>query len=197
MNRREALKKTGLIAGYALSATAIAAVVQACKPESGASGRVTDEWRAEFFDEEQMDLIAELTETILPETVTPGAKSVHVHRYIDDEVEYMFSPQEQYDFVLGLEDVQGRAMAIYGKKFQACDLTQRMELLKILEGEAKVGDWPNKSSGYPFFNEFKSMCFAGYFTSERIGKEVLNYDPVPAQYEGCIEIDDSTLIWSL
>jgi hypothetical protein len=198
MNRREALKTTGFVIGYSLSASAIAAALYGCAPEAGTPvGTDAIDWTPEFFDEDQIGLIADIAETILPETETHGAKSAGVHRYIDDEVQYMFTPQEQYNFVLGLEDVEARALAISGIGFRDCNEIQRIELLKKLEAEAQIAEDSGESYGRPFIKTMKSLTFSGYFTSKLIGESVLNYDPIPGQYQGCIEIDESARIWSI
>ena len=41
-----------------------------------------------------------------------------------------------------------------------------------------------------FYRRMKSMVLMVYFTSEKIGKEVLVYDPVPGDYHGCIPLGD-------
>jgi hypothetical protein len=156
-----------------------------------------DDWTPEFFDQDQIELIAEIVETILPETDTPGAKAASVHRFIDDEVQYMFTPQDQYEFVLGLEDVDARARAVCAKQFRECSKEQRTELLKKLEEEATTAEESGETYGRPFIKRIKILTFSGYFTSELIGKSVLSYDPIPGQYQGCIEIDDTTRIWSI
>ena len=36
-----------------------------------------------------------------------------------------------------------------------------------------------------------------YFTSEKIGEEVLSYDPIPGRQEGCVPVEDVGNVWSL
>jgi gluconate 2-dehydrogenase gamma chain len=72
MNRREALKQTTLILGYAVSAPVAAAMLNGCKAKPQLN------YKPVFFDEEQAALLAEIAETILPKTSTPGAKDAGV-----------------------------------------------------------------------------------------------------------------------
>ena len=39
---------------------------------------------------------------------------------------------------------------------------------------------------YKFLLSVRTYTLFGYFTSEKVGEEVLNYDPVPGRYVGCI-----------
>ena len=43
-----------------------------------------------------------------------------------------------------------------------------------------------KPAPITFFRRMKSLTLMGYFTSEKIAKEVLVYDPVPGTYIGCM-----------
>ena len=78
MTRREILKSTSLFLGYSVTAGAFAQIFTACQNEpKGGSGK------GQFFNAEQMDLLGEITETILPKTTTPGAKEMNVPAFID------------------------------------------------------------------------------------------------------------------
>ncbi len=79
MKRRDALRNTALILGYAVSATTVTAVLNGCTSEStSATAAAKAASGPEFFTSDEFALISELTETILPETSSPGAKSVGV-----------------------------------------------------------------------------------------------------------------------
>ena len=77
IDRREALRKTALMMGAAISASAFAGLMQGCKttPELTYVPR--------FFNEDQGRLVMEVAEIIIPKTDTPGAKDVGVPGFID------------------------------------------------------------------------------------------------------------------
>ncbi len=77
MDRRSALKKTGLLAGAAVAMPSILSILHACKREP----RLT--WQPEFFTEDEAQTIASLVDMILPRTDTPGALDVKVDVFID------------------------------------------------------------------------------------------------------------------
>ncbi len=77
MNRREALKRTALITGIAISSSVSMALLNGCKP----SGK--ESWQAQFLDEEEVKLVTAICDIILPATDSPGALEIHVPEFID------------------------------------------------------------------------------------------------------------------
>ncbi len=196
MDRREAIKKTSLLLGYSLSASAIAAALHACGPD-GVAYDADTAWDPKFFTGDEAELVAELAETILPETDTPGAKSVGTHKFIDDALQNFHTPAEQYAFRNGLADVQARARAAHDRSFESCTPEERHALLIALERETRELRDAGEVHGTPFFVMLKQLTFLGYFSSETVGKDVLAYDPVPGEYSGCIPVTEDERLWSL
>ena len=52
---------------------------------------------------------------------------------------------------------------------------------------------------YKFLLSVKEYTLFGYFTSEKVGEDVLNYDPVPGIQIGCLPIEEvpNGRVWSL
>ena len=72
IDRREALKRTAMLMGGALSSSAIAGVLQGCTAQPELN------WQPKFLTEDQGRLVAEVAERIIPKTDTPGAKDAGV-----------------------------------------------------------------------------------------------------------------------
>ena len=192
MKRRDAIKRTALIMGYAVSATAIAGVMNGCKADTTTPDAI---WKPQFFSEVQVKNLAEAVERILPKTETPGAKDVMVHRFIDELMHSIYKPEESKAFSAGLEKLEADAQAAHSKSFNALDNSQMDALLTTAMNAAKTEKDNNPDAeNPPFFNTLKQLTFLGYFSSEKIGKEVLVYDPVPGKYEGCIPLEGNA--WS-
>jgi hypothetical protein len=188
MNRRDALKQTALLTGYALSASTIAAVMNGCKA-SGEPG-----WVPQFLTEEQGATVAQMAECIIPKTDTPGAKDVLVHEFIDLMLKDYVEEEEQGMFIAGLEGVDAKAQEAHDKNFIDCTDEQQFELLQAMHvAEKEQGE----EAGPPFFRIFRQAVVAGYFTSEKVGTEVLSYDPIPGDYDGCYPLDQVGNNWSL
>ena len=198
MNRREYIKNTALILGYAVSAGALSNAFIACKSER----EIKLDWQPTFLTKPQAQTLAEITETILPKTSTPGAKDIGVTQYIDKVLKDLLSEEEQKDFVKGLESLEDICHSNYGRYFEECTQEQREQLLLKMDRDAAKFPptmWGivlvEKPDPITFYRRLKALTLTAYFTSEKIGKEVLSYDPIPGTYIGCMPYTGQNL-WS-
>lgn len=203
MKRREALRNTALMLGYAVSASTVAAVLNGCTGDSVQSSDTIASGPS-FFTDEDLGLIAEMCETILPKTDTPGAKDVGVHFYVDMVLGKNTDLVRQQEFMEGFREAQTRCTGEIGKPFMECTGQQRHDFLLALDNETR--DYLNRDSQddnddddfRPFFARLKELALIGYFTCEQIGEEYLNYDPIPGVYHGCIPLTETgSKAWSL
>ncbi len=190
MNRREYIKNTALFLGYAVSASAVSDLLVSCQNEAKLA------WKPVFLNNNQANTIAEMAETILPKTATPGAKDLGVPQFIDKMLKELLTEADQKEFVEGIESLDKRCEKDYGKVFVACEQKQKEEVLTKLDKEsAKFPPslWGivlvEKPDPITFFRKMKSLTLMGYFTSEKVGKEILRYDPVPGTYIGCMPLN--------
>lgn len=196
MNRRKALKTTALFLGYAVSSAALSNLFISCS-----TGKHLH-WKPVFLTPDQAHTIGEITERILPRTKTPGAKDLHIDKFIDTMLKDLLAPDEQKDFVQGLAAFEQACLDQYGKKFVACSTEQQDEFLRKLDREA--GKLPPSLWGIrlsapaptPFFRRVKDLTLLGYYTSEKIGKNVLNYDPLPGNYISCMPLAQIGNAWN-
>lgn len=177
MNRREALKRTALMMGAAVSASTIAAVLDGCSP--AATGM---EWTPQFLDALQADIVSGITERIIPRTDTVGAQDVGVPAFVDLMYGKYMTPKEQEVLVKGLAQAEADSQAAHQKAFTSLSGEQQDELLKKMatsEGEPQA-----------FFRKMRELTLTGFFTSEVVAKEILHYDPIPGDYKGCVPIEE-------
>lgn len=186
MDRREAIKRTALLSGLALSASTLGSIVQGCQPDA-------PDWQPAFFDPAQFEQVSAMAETILPATEDmPGATDLLVHRFIDGVVGQCYDMEDRQRFVAGLTEIDGDSRETYGNAFADCSSEEQLALLNEWDREAKtfVKENPDEKEGpFPAFLAFKQLTLMGFFTSKRINTEVLNYDPIPGGYEGCIPLE--------
>ncbi|MEZ0542057.1 gluconate 2-dehydrogenase subunit 3 family protein [Fibrella arboris] len=188
MNRRDALKQSALFMGYTVSVAALTDTFVACTKEAHL------DWKPLFLTNDQANTIAEITETILPKTSTPGAKELGVPQFVDQMLNELLSEADQNDFLAGLETLEERCEKENGQSFVACTPTQREAFLLTLDKEAapfppSLWGITLKPAGPPaFFRRLKSLTLLGYYTSEKIGREVLAYDPVPGPFIACMPL---------
>jgi len=183
MERREALKKTLLALGYAVSVPSLISIFEGCNTDSSAKTN----WQ--FFSEKQAMLMSELAETILPKTKTPGAKELKLDQFIDQFIKQVFSKEDQKRFLDGMDAFDNESKQMNGKSFVDSSPEQRKKLLTKVEQETSQippSFWgivmQNDPVQLPFYRQAKSLVLLGYFTSEEIGKKVLVYDPVPGKF---------------
>ena len=104
-----------------------------------------------------------LTEIVIPETDTPGAKSALVNRFID----LMLSDEDtgrQKAFIEGLAWIDGRSLKLHDKPFVQLGPEAQTELLTLLaDPENKK---PEDRPGVGFFQELKDLTIFGYYTSQ-------------------------------
>ncbi len=148
-------------------------------------------------------MISEMTERILPKTKTPGAKDLHIDKFIDKMLKDLLAPEEQTDFLRGMEAFESACVKQYGKKFVDCTTAQQDELLRKMDKEAAKlppSVWGIRLAApapTPFFRRVKDLTLLGYFTSEQVGMNVLSYDPLPGGYVACLPlVDAGGKIWN-
>jgi hypothetical protein len=169
-----------LLGGIALSPELLSAMA------SRAAAGETANW---LLPDDQA-LLAELAETIIPTTDTPGAKAAGVDRFIALMVQDCLKPADQEMFRQGLRSADTDCLVRNGKTFVACTGAQRIEFLKKLEADSKNQPDPN------FWRVLKSLTLQGYFTSEIGMTQALAYDPIPGVWIPDLKIDDNTKAWA-
>jgi gluconate 2-dehydrogenase gamma chain len=185
IDRREALRKTALMMGAAISASAFAGLMQGCKtaPELAYVPR--------FFSEDQARIVMEVAEIIIPKTDTPGAKDVGVPGFIDTMLKDCYKKEDQDRFLAGLTAFDEEAKKAYGDSFIYCKPEQQVELVKKTHDAAIAEAKENREAKRPFILMTKELTLLGFFTSEPGATQVLQYEAVPGSYKGCLPLSEA------
>jgi hypothetical protein len=142
------------------------------------------------LDAAQQALVTDLTELIIPETDTPGAKSVKVAEFIDLLLTEWAPAEERAAVLAGLADIDARAAATGqggGPRFVALAPAQQAELLTALDAERR------EKSGAGFaFGRLKAMTVYGYFTSRVVDEQVLKTQLFFGRYRGDVPFTPAT-----
>jgi hypothetical protein len=132
IDRREALRRTALLLGGAISAPTLAAMLAGCEtPAAGETG-----WTPRALTDAQGAQVATIAEHIIPATDTPGARAAGVHRFIDTMLAEYYSPDERAAFLAGLAAVDARARAAKDKSFLDLSAPEQRDVLALLDAEA-------------------------------------------------------------
>lgn len=126
-------------------------------------------------------LLAEIVETIIPETNTPGAKSLKVHQFALRMINDCYSETAQNNLKQGLVAADQTARQLYQKTFVACDAAQR---LAVLNAMGTSSDTPTKQ----FVSMMKNLTIQGYMNSEYVQVNMMGYNMAPGFYHGCVPL---------
>ena len=197
MNRRNALKKTGWFAGAALATPSLLSLLQSCKTEE------RSEWQPEFFSEEEAATVSAMVDTLLPRTQTPGALDVGVHVFLDKLAAQSYDEAGQQALRDDIAQFNAKCIEKYGERFEALGQEAREEIFSEAEKsnpKFNPGVW-GKTIGeqepVDFYRSLKGMAIWAYTTSQEIGENVLNYDPIPGKYVSCVPVSEVGNKWSL
>ncbi|MCK6617916.1 MAG: gluconate 2-dehydrogenase subunit 3 family protein [Cyclobacteriaceae bacterium] len=199
MDRRDLLKSIALVTGAAVIGGDffLTGCKQAGKSEAG-------------FTPDNIRLLDEVGETILPTTQTPGAKAAQVGEFMKVYVTDCYTQRQQNAFMEGLISLQDSCEKMHGKAFTDCSETERKEFLISLEKEAKAFNqkrdeedkptreaheqrnstlpWKDQTEfeGSPshYYTMIKQLTLLGFFTSQTGMTETLRHVPVPGKYDG-------------
>ena len=199
MDRREAIKRTSLILGYAVSGPVVAAMLKGCKAKAELN------YKPVFFSEDQVRLVGEIVEIIIPRTDTPGAKDVGVPGFIDSMIHEVYTKQDQESFIKGLTEFDSEAKSQYDHVFIECTPEEQLALVKAQNEKALTKSSGSSSEGWwaagggsdkPFILKIKELTLLGFFTSEPGATKVLQYNQVPGPYRGCVPLAEIGKAWA-
>jgi hypothetical protein len=190
MNRRDYIKNTAAALGLSLVGVSMSEILISCKEQAKL------DWKPVFFTNNQAALIAEIAETILPKTKTPGAKDMGVPQFIDVMVKETMDEAGQKELVAGLDAFEKDVELQFGHSFLKLSPEKKIECItKIDKDKPRSGlsMWGIPLENDPpkptFFKTIKGLTLFGFYTSEDIGKNILVYDPVPGEFQGCIPLN--------
>jgi gluconate 2-dehydrogenase gamma chain len=192
MNRREALQRAAWVLGYTISVPTMSAVLNGCqaKPELA--------FTPSFLTADQAALVAEVSEIIIPKTDTPGAKDVGVPQFIDVLLRDCYKKEDQETFLKGLDEFDKGAKDAYGDAFLDLDPEKQVEYVTKVHGDmiAATKGVDMRDKPRPFMHSMKELTVVGFFTSEPGATQVLQYEPVPGSYKGCIPLSEVGKTWA-
>jgi len=172
--------------GGAVSAPAIIGILKGCK------AKPTLDWKPSFLSEEQGLLVSQVSDIIIPKTDTPGAKEVGVPGFIDEMLKEVYSKEDQDKFISGLKEFSDEAVKQFGDPFVELDPAKQVEFVTAQHDAAVKAQKETKPAPpRPFVLTMKELTMLGFFTSKPGATEVLQYDPVPGAYKGCLPLSEA------
>ena len=207
MDRRKALKNMSLTFGYAVATPTILSILQSCKTDA------TVTWTPQFFTEEQGYMVTQLADIILPVTDIAGALDVNVPQFMDKMLYDIAPEKEKYTIQEGAKAFAVEFKNVYSKNAMEGSKKEYQKLLEtyfnisedkkdaifeMMDNESSLSEEQlNTVLIYKFLIATRRYTLWGYYTSERVGENILSYDPIPGSYEPCIPLEDVGNAWSL
>jgi hypothetical protein len=141
-----------------------------------AAAKTAAAWKPKVLTPHQNSTVITISELIIPQTDTPGAKVANVNRFIDGVLSEG-PTAERTKFLAGLTGLDERAKKEFGKAFVAATPEQQTETL------TKLSTQPVDE----FFEAIKSMTIIGYYTSEVGMRQEMGDDGTLffAEFKGC------------
>jgi len=207
MNRRDTIKGLALSFGYVVAAPTVLSALESCTTTN-------ETWPAVYFSKEEQHVVTHLVDIILPATETPGGLDVNLPQFIDMMSQDIFPPEEKDMFKEGSEIFSVRFKEKFGKNINVSsrdeiaelfavyfDLdTKEQEMVRSLQSkpiEEVPAEELDNYKMYKFLFNIRSLALFGYFTSEKVGKEVLNFDPIPGKYVPCVPVSEIGNAWTI
>ena len=190
ITRREALKRSGVLAGGVVVSPYIMSLFQGCSP-------VDPKKKTNFLSDEQKKTLLAIIDTLIPETDTPSASQAGVLIFIEETLYRNSSEETQQDFLTRFNDFTDVAERDLGKPFYEAEAKDQHQFLHDLHQTAYAqGDFHRDTDAPEFLKWLRYLCVTGYFTSKPGATEVLRYAAMPGPYRGCVPFEEVGRTWA-
>lgn len=173
MNRREAIKRTALLLGVAVSPSGITSALAQIARDPTAS--------AKYLSPLRFASASAVAEVILPRTDTIGAADAGVPQFIDASYGTFLQPDEKTIIEAGLDTLEMTAESQHRMSFAKLAPRQQEAMLRAIAED-------KQSNQRDFLRKMRELTLLGYFTAERVAKEVMVWDPVPGMDVPCQDL---------
>lgn len=176
MDRREAVQYISLLLGGTLVGGN--AFLSGCKSETG---------KQMSFSTDDISYLDEISNTILPDTSTPGAKAAKVGQFMTVMINDCYEEKDQKIFHDGMDKLNDLSKKTYDNSFMKINDQQRHDLLIKLDSEQKeFMKNKKKEESSHYFRMMKELTLLGYFTSEIGNTKARRYVETPGKFDACI-----------
>ena len=181
MDRRKAIKNTGLLFGGMAFSTITLSQLSSC--QSTATGAAA--WKPSFLSVEQGQILRTVADILIPTTDTPGALDAGVPELIDQYILNNTDEEGQQEIQGAFKGFLDSCQSALGKAFSDCTPEEQLSFLQKMEKQE------SESNGPAILRNMKGMIYRSFFTSKE-GMELLGYEPIPGDYQACVPISECT-----
>lgn len=172
IHRRSLLKQL-------LFVTATAAVAPSCLFDKHKTGIP---FKHMHVSPEQEAAFASLLATIIPETDTPGAATLHADLFAWKMLDDCSSKTDQDKILKGLNELNLYSQTKFGQFFNRATNAQRIQIITELEANKD-----KSNSLAAFYRQSKGLALHAYTSSEFFLTKVQIYEQIPGRFHGCVK----------
>jgi hypothetical protein len=182
------------VPGISFAQAIEAGLTPAARGEGGSKFLSDPTWKPAFLNDQQNETLIALSDVIIPNTETPGAKEALVNRFLD--LLLSIEPAaSQRQFTEALAAMDSESQKQWGKDFRELATEDQIWLVTPWSYTADADGWTGEesrsSSAQQHFLRLKRLIAYAYYGSE-IGQKELGWDGefTHGPYEGCEHEDD-------
>lgn len=192
MQRRDVLKFLTSAVGMSAMPVELILALQRAKAETNPSIGLRT------LNRHQDATVTAISELIIPETDTPGAKAAKVNEFIDLLLTEWFDEPDTSYFLQSLAQIDADSRKSFGADFIACNPSQQTQLMKQFDDASTDFARTHKSAAIThaseqptnFFYIFKRLTLVGYYTSEIGFRKELGKTIIPPTHAGCAPLPE-------
>lgn len=172
MNRRTALKKLAIASGGLIILPHWMGCGTNDKPATHLSS----------FSANEQQLIASITDTIIPAGNAIGALTVGVDKFLQKIIDDCQEKAVQDNVKVQLKKLEIQSKDQFKKSFSESSQEERQKLLLQLSTSRDKNE-------KDFFTLMKSETIRGFNTSQQVMEKYLHYKVAPGHYHGCVNVN--------
>jgi len=204
MDRRRALKNLGTGIGAFTFSTSMINLLQSCQNQTSLNLLT--------FSNKQFSFVSKLMDLIIPGTDLPGATDLKLNIFIDSYISEVWYSQNKDIFIKGLdkcllevENYDDKNLIAVLDKYLKIDkkISDKYDdMISDYEDKIKLGQNPSFDQNifqYVFIKKLRDLSVMSFKINEYIAENVLAYTPIPGDYKGCVDLEETTggKAWSL
>jgi hypothetical protein len=128
-------------------------------------------------------MLAELAETILPKTDTPGARDLSAHLFALKMVDDCYTKPNREKYEQGLNAFHVYVEKKTGKSFIENDTAEKQAIVAELDRQK-----PSDDALSFFYQSTKKLTVQAYTTCEYYLTKIRGYKMIPGKFQGCVPL---------
>ncbi len=178
MDRRTALKKTGVLFGTSVMISPSGWLMQSCMEKVK-----EHELETSVLEIADITLLNGIVAHLIPDKGVPEEVRGAIPLYIDGILAAYSSVEQHQEFKEGIKDFNADCESENGNRFVDCSTDQQLVYLKKLESVFVQSNETN------FYGKIKQWVFEAFFQTEFGITNYLDYNPMPGTYFGCVPLE--------